>query len=66
MLCLSLSRGIDFELANVETLSKDIEHLSLLLKQMYIKESGMMNYQVAMILMMSFKNAFKLDGSLSN
>jgi len=49
---------IDFELANVETLLKDIEHLPMLLKQMYYQRNWDDELSGAMILI-SFKNSFK-------
>ncbi|GAU20611.1 hypothetical protein TSUD_230250 [Trifolium subterraneum] len=58
-LCLSLSRGIDYALANGETPPKANE-LPMLMKQMYQRKTDELSLAAVMVLMISVKNACKI------
>ncbi|KEH19346.1 transcription factor-like protein, partial [Medicago truncatula] len=55
-LCLSLSRGIDYALANGEIPQKANE-LPILMKQMYQRKTDELSLAAVMVLMISVKNA---------
>ncbi|CAI8589360.1 unnamed protein product [Vicia faba] len=58
-LCLSLSRGIDYALANGEPPPKANE-LPTLMKQMYQRKTDELSLAAVMVLMISVKNACKI------
>jgi len=56
-LCISLSRGIDYALANVQSPPKAVEQLPMLLKMMHYKRKYDDELAAVMVLMISVKSA---------
>jgi E3 SUMO-protein ligase PIAS1 len=56
-LCISLSRGIDYALANVQSPSKVVEQLPMLLKKMHYKRKYDDELAAVMVLITSVKSA---------